>query len=429
MKRANRISAGIAATAVLALWILPATSAANSHWQQWRGPEASGIVEAANPPVEWSESKNVRWKVELPGHGHSTPIIWTDLVFVQAAIKVDADSADLEGPYKFDVIAFDRKTGQKAWQKTVRQEVPHEGSHRDGSLAPSSPVTDGEHLYAFFGSRGLYCMTMDGEVVWDKDLGDMQTRNSFGEGSSPALHGDTLVVLWDHEGDSFVVALDKKSGAEKWRKPRDEKSSWTTPLVIEGEGRTQVVISGSNKIRSYDVKSGEVIWECGGLGTNCAATPAADSKVVVAMSGHRDVAGLAIRYQGAKGDLTASEAVAWKVDKNTPYVPSPLIYGDALYFLQKNNGIVSCVDPHTGKPHYDQKRLDELDTVYASPVGAADRVYIVGRNGKTYILKRGTEFEVLAVNTLDDEFSASPAVVDDAIYLRGRKYLYCIGAQ
>ena len=336
-----------------------------------------------------------------------------------------------QGPtdvHRFEVMAVNRRNGEIMWKRTVREEVPHEGSHADGSIAPASPVTDGEHIYAYFGSRGLYCLTMKGELVWEKDLGDMSTAAGFGEGSSPALYGDTIVLNWDHEGDSFIVALDKKTGEEKWRRDRDEGTSWTTPLILQDANPPQVVVSATKRVRSYDLASGDLIWECGGLGSSCAASPVAGSNLVFVMSGHRNPAALAIKYQGAKGDLTGSDFVAWQLDEGTPYVPSPLLYGDTLYFLKKNGGVLSCYDPKTGKPHYVKQRLDKLQTVYASPVGANNKVYISGRNGTTYVLERGKSFQVLAVNTLDDEFTASPAIVDDAIYLRGNKSLYCIAS-
>lgn len=440
------------------------------QWGQWRGPESNGVAPHGNPPTQWDEDRNIKWKVEIPGNGHSTPIVWGDLVILQTAIPVNAEdpnakdaqpdtgenrgerrgeagSPSAEGrrrergpgggrggrereapkdPYKFAVLALDRATGKTVWQKTVREEVPHEGTHTDGSLAPASPATDGEHIFAFFGSRGLYCLNMKGEVLWDKDFGDMRTRNAFGEGSSPALHGDTLVVNWDHEGEDFIIALDKKTGAEKWRKDRDEPTSWTTPLIISDGKRTQVIVGGNNRVRSYDLAGGDSIWECGGLGPNVVPMPVATRDVVVAMSGFRDPGLVAVRYRQAGGDVSDSAAVAWRTTEGTSYVPSPLLYGDTLYYLQKNNGILSCVVPETGKPHYDQQRLEEISGVYASPVGAADRVYILGRNGKTQVLRRGSSFESLAINSLDDEFSASPAIVGNELFLRGHKRLYCI---
>jgi outer membrane protein assembly factor BamB len=462
----------------------------------------TGVAPQANPPTEWSEDKNIKWKAEIPGHGHSTPIVVGDLVILQTAIPAnppkenkdteqakageqpppsDGERERGEGrrrrgegdggpppdgardgeragrgdgprgdgppgdrgpgrgrgmrreaptePYKFTVIALDRTTGKQVWERTVREVVPHEGCHGDGSLAPACPVADGEHIIAYFGSRGLYCLTMKGDIVWEKDFGDMQTRAGFGEGSSPALHGDTIVVNWDHEGEDFIIALDKKSGNEKWRQKRDEPTSWSTPLIIERDGRAQVIVSAANRVRSYDLKTGETIWEAGGLGVNCAPTPVADNALVFAMSGYQNPALLAIRYTDAKGDITDSASIAWKTTEGTSYVPSALLYGDTMYFLQKNNGILSCLDPATGKPHYDQQRLEDITGVYSSPVGAADRVYIAGRNGATQVIKRGKSFETIAVNKLDDEFTASPAIVGNELFLRGHKRLYCIAAQ
>ena len=419
------------------------------QWGQWRGPTANGVAEHGDPPVEWSESNNIRWKVQIPGHGLSTPIVWDGAVYLQTAISTDL-AAEGEGAvepkprergghgmrrsvpseaYKFVVLALDRESGKTLWQKTVHEAVPHEGSHRDGSLAPASPITDGKHVYAFFGSRGLYCLTMKGDVVWEKDLGKMKTRNGFGEGSSPALFGKTLVVNWDHEGDSFIVALDKETGAELWRRDREEVTSWSTPVIVNDGGKPQVIVSATNRVRGYELATGKTIWECGGLGLNCTPTPVVSSGIAFVMSGYRNPALLAIRYTGAGGDLTDSDAVAWSTSKGTSYVPSALLYDDMLYYLQKNEGLLSCIDSKTGNSHYAKQRLDEVSGVYASPVGAAGRVYIAGRNGMTYVLKHGRSFQVLAVNKLEESFSASPAVVGNDIYLRGKKFLYRIGTE
>ncbi len=463
MSLAHKRCAALLSAGYLLLAVSTALAAdasnADRAWMSWRGPRDTGVAPRGKPPTEWSEEKNVRWKVAIPGHGHSTPIVYRDLVIIQAAIPMAAPettpSADTEGasgpqqqqerpraerrrgrrgrrrnpapdkPYRFTLMAFDRDSGDQRWKTVLRKQIPHEGSHRDGSLAPASPITDGEHIYACFGSRGLYCVTFDGKQVWEKDLGDMQTRNGFGEGASPVLHGDTLLMTWDHEGASFIVALDKRTGKEQWRRPRDEPTSWATPLIVTDQGRAQAIVPGSNRVRSYDIASGDLIWECAGLGLNCAPTPVAADGVVYAMTGYRDPMLLAIRYGGQRGDITAS-AIVWSTDEGTSYVPSPLLYDDTLYFLRRNNGILSCVNPKTGKRHYEPQRLTDVPGIYASPVGADGRVYIVGRNGKTLVLKRGPQFEVLATNQLDDEFTASPAIVDDALFLRGAKNLYCI---
>jgi outer membrane protein assembly factor BamB len=328
------------------------------------------------------------------------------------------------------VMAFDRKNGRLVWEREARQEVPHEGTHRDGSWAPGSAVTDGEHLFAFFGSRGLYAYTMDGTLVWETDLGDMTTRNAFGEGSSPALDGESLVLNWDHEGDSFITALDKRTGKPRWRRERNEVTSWSTPIIVEHGGKKQVVVNATGRVRGYDLENGETIWEVGGMTVNAIPSPIHRNGIVYVTSGFRGSAFKAIRLAQARGDVAdgskESAAVAWSYDRDTPYVPSPLLYGDALYFMKVNTNILTNLDPDSGQVNFGPERLEGIDGVYASPVGAAERVYVVGRNGTTVVLRRGKVLEILATNMLDDGFDASPAIAGDELFLRGKSHLYCI---
>lgn len=460
------------------------------NWHQWRGPEATGVAPHGDPPTEWSETENIKWKVEIPGRGSASPIVWGDRIFVVTAIKTErtADDADEtarardQSPFRyvaedgatllaqrepsddnepggqrgregerrgrrglggggfggrfgggqaptnyhqFIVMCIDRNTGKTVWSHTAAEVVPHEGHHQTGSFASSSPVTDGENLYVSFGSRGIFCYDLDGKPKWDVDLGDMKTRLSFGEGASPALHGETLVVPWDQEENSFIVALDAKTGNEKWRQPRDEVTTWATPLIVEAEGRTQVITSGDNRVRSYDLASGEVIWECGGLGSNPIACPIVYDGLAIAMTGHREPAGVAVPLS-AKGDVTDTDQVAWQIDEITPYVSSPLLYGDTIYFVKSRDAIWSSVAAKTGEPIINRKRLPEMSSVYSSPVGAAGRIYLCSREGMTNVLKHGPEFEVLATNVLDETIDASPAIVGDEIIIRGEKHLYLI---
>ena len=381
----------------------------------------TGVAPQATPPTTWSESKNIQWKVKLPGSGTATPIIWNNQVFIQTAInagkKADAARArwqlcakPIHGssrarrsstpavtrapsargpggpgggggmrsekpsePYQFVLMSLDRDTGKVLWQKVAREEVPHEGHHPDHGFSSHSPVTDGQNIYSYFGSRGLHCYDMQGNLKWEKDLGRMQTRNAFGEGSSPALFGKIIVVNWDHEGDDFIVAFDKDTGKELWRQPRSEETSWATPLIVQHAGKAQVVTSATRKIRSYDLETGKLLWECGGMTANVIPSPVAGNDMVYPISGFRGNALLAIRL-GRTGDLTDTDAIAWKRTKNTPYVPSPLLYGDRLYFFSNNSGIISCDDAKTGKTYFDAERLEALQGVYASPVGADNKV-------------------------------------------------------
>jgi len=437
-------SLALVAVAAAALAAAHASGAADADgfWPQWRGPLATGAAPRSRPPVEWSESRNVRWKAELPGRGASTPIVWGEVVLVTTAVPIEkrlqpragapAPSArrnpNVSAPSQaqaFQVIAYGREDGKPRWTRTVREEFPHEGTHQDGSFASSSLVTDGERIYAFFGSRGLYCLDMQGRPVWEKDLGLMSIKLGFGEGASPALHGDRLVVNWDHEGESFIAALDAKSGREVWRVAREEKTTWATPLVVAHEGTTHVVTSATNRVRGYDLATGRLLWEGPGLTSNAIPTPVSGEGMVYLTSGFRGNALLAVKLSAARGDLAETPAIAWRYDQDTPYVPSPLLYEGGLYFLKHNSGILTRLDAATGRKDFTE-RLEGIQNVYASPVGAAGRIYVLDRGGPAAVLEAGRALKALALNTLDDGFDASPAVAGDDLFLRGRRYLYRI---
>jgi outer membrane protein assembly factor BamB len=410
----------------------------HAHWPQWRGPLASGVAPAGNPPVEWSETRNVRFKVEIPGRGLSTPVVWGDRIFLTTAVPVGAPpstkdegwmrSITADSPQRFVVMALDRATGKVLWERTAREGKPHEGTHQDASWASASPVVDAEMLFASFGSNGLYAYDHDGNLRWSKDLGDMKTRNGFGEGSSPVLVGETLVVNWDHEAGSFIVALDRKTGNERWRREREEVTSWSTPLVVEHGGKQQVIVPATGRTRGYDLATGEVIWQLAGMTVNSIPSPVVADGVVYVMSGFRGNALQAIRLDQAKGDLAGSPALAWSFDRDTPYVPSPVLHEGLLYFLKHNTAILSALDAKSGEVRYGPHRLEKVEGVYASPIVAAGRLYVVGRNGFTEVLRTGPKPEVLAANKLDDRFDASPVVVGDELLLRGHRHLYAIGA-
>ena len=441
-------------------WAMPAaaqSSDAERFWGRWRGPDATGVARYGNPPTEWSETKNIRWKVEIPGRGSASPIVWGDKVFLLTAVPLgdpvpQAAAADTgqqapagrsgrrrgrsRGPraiamHRFIVMAIDRESGDVVWERVAREAVPHEGHQEpNGTYASGSAVTDGEHLFAFFGSWGLYAYDMDGTPRWEVDLGTRLMRNAFGEGTTPALHGDTLVVTWDHiGGQSFIVALDKRTGEERWRANRDEIDTWATPLIVEHEGRTQVITPAMDRVYSYDLETGEIVWQSRGTTMNVIPSPVYADGIVYVMSGYRGNNLQAIRLADARGDIAATDAIVWQLDRDTPYVPSPLLYDDALYVIKSNDGILSVFDPLTGEPHYQRQRLQGVPNVFASPVGASGRVYIAGRDGTTLVIRQGDEYEVLASNTLDDGFDASPAIVNDEIYLRGYRHLYAIAEQ
>ena len=442
MKRAIGAATLVVAAAgvLLATVLVEINPEAERFWPQWRGPYATGVSQYATPPLEWSETENIRWKVEIPGRGSSSPVVWGDRVFLLTAIPTGMSVDESHDPrggfrprgvHRFVVMALNREDGSIAWERTAREEEPHEPSHQDnGTWASSSASTDGEHVFAYFESRGLYAYTMDGELVWEKDFGDKAMRNQFGEGSTPVLYEDRLVVVWDHlGGQSFVAAIDKNTGEEIWRVDRDEIDTWATPLVVEHEGRPQVVVPGMNRLKSHDLETGEIVWESDGLTMNPIPSPVTEDGMVYAMSGFRGNDLKAIRLDGASGDITGTDSIVWEMNRDTPYVPSPLLYDGILYFLKTNSGILSAFDAKTGTPHYALQRLADVPNVFASPVGADGRVYLAGRDGATMVIRHGETFEVLATNTLDDGFDASPALVGDEIYLRGYTYLYSIGEE
>ncbi len=416
-----------------------------NNWHQWRGPYMTGFSPNGDPPVEWGESINMKWKTPIPGKGHSTPVIWGEQIILTTAVAMAGTDSSMDrarGPqarrqgmpsgrqtseiHQFIVMSIDRNNGKILWQRTVSEEVPEEATHEFGSWASNSAVTDGERIYAYFGSRGLYCLDMEGKLMWDRDFGQMSKRMEFGEGESVALYGERIIVNWDHEGESFIVALDRKTGRDIWKIDRDEGTSWATPCVVSVNGTPQVITAATNRVRSYDLDSGKLLWECAGLTANAIPTPFAAEGILYVMSGYRGNALLAIRLDGAKGDITGTDAIVWELDRDTSYAPSALLMGENLYFLRSNNGILSCFDAKTGEEHFSGERLEGMGNVFASPVGAKDRIYIAGQQGTFYVVKHGTEFEILAKNSIDDNFIASPVILGKQLFLRGYSNLYCI---
>ncbi len=413
------------------------------NWHHWRGPDANGVSTTAKPPLEWSEEKNVRWKVKIEGQGCSSPIVWGDQVFVLTAINTGKIDPKLPKPedqpkrvfgithpnteHRFVVLALDRKTGKTRWRRVASSGIPHNGTHKDNDFASASPTTDGERLYCWFGSSGLFCFDLAGKKLWERDLGKVFMGASLGEGCSPVIHDGKVIINRDQAQQSTIEVLDAKTGKELWKIQRDEGNAWATPRVLEHSGKTQVITTGSNKVRSYDLRSGKVIWECAGLTGNCIPCPVVEGDLVFCMSGYKGYSLLALPLW-AKGDITDSPLIKWTHNRGTPYVPSPLLYDGYLYFNQSNTSILSCRRAQTGDVVFDRTRIPGIGQIYASPVGANGRVYIPGRRGTTVVLERGKEFKVLATNKLDDPIDASPALAGDAIFLRGSQFMYCIAA-
>jgi outer membrane protein assembly factor BamB len=431
------LRAGAAALVMALAGLSPAAdTGGTASWPWWRGPLGNGVSPDGDPPLRWSEQENVRFKVSIEGDGLATPIVWGDRIYVLSALSLDGAGegarpvTDPSGTplarQRFLVTAYDRHDGSVEWKRVAIERVPHESHHLESSWATASPVTDGERVYAHFGSAGTYAYTLEGELAWKVDLGDMTTRLGYGEGSSPALWGETLVINWDHEGDSFVVALDKRTGKERWRKDRPgELTSWSTPLIREHEGRVHVIVAAAERTRSYDIRNGEVLWSVSGLGMNVIPTPTYDAGILYLASGKRDSPRmLAVDLRGARGDLDGTKAVLWTRDRDTPYVSTPLLYRGQLYFFKHVQSFLTSADAATGRTLFTERV--GLGNVFASPVAAAGRIYLLGREGKALVLEPGRALKILAENQLDDGFDASPVIVGGDIYLRGRRFLYAV---
>jgi len=436
--------------------------AAADDWASWRGPDNNGVARS-DAPLNWSDTENIKWKAAIPGRGNSSPIVWGDKIFLTTAIPTGTAAArpvqPVQGPppgilaqrrgaprgrggarggpgggspqteHRFVVLCLDKNSGEVLWEQTAITATPHEGFHQEfGSFASGTPVTDGERVYAFFGSRGLYAYDLEGTLAWKKDFGvQMRMRNEFGEGAAPTLHGDVLLLKFDHTGDSFIAAVNKNTGEELWRQSRDENDSWSAPLVLEHEGRLQAIVAASNKARSYDLKTGELIWECAGLGANQIPMPVAADGIVYVMSGYQSPNLLAIRL-GGTGDITGTDAVLWTQDRGLSYVSSPVLADGKLYVLNQS-GMLSCFDAKTGEPYYHQQRLPKPYSFKSSLVAADGKLYMASENDDTVVVGLGENLEILATNTLTGQiFLASPAIVDGDIFLRSTTTLYAIGA-
>ena len=456
-------------------------TAAAQGWPSWRGVADDGMAHG-DAPLTWDATENVKWKVAIPGRGHSSPVVWGNQIFVTTSIPIDSGSASTQtsarrgraanaggdgggvhptgagrgrpssgghpgggqsprrggwsphgdsGPqtaHRFVLLSIDKTTGEVLWERTATEATPHEGFHAQyGSFASNSPVTDGEHVFAYFGSRGVYCYDLDGTLIWKQDLGQMRKFLQFGEGTPLVLHDDRLIIKRDHEGESFIIALDKSTGEELWRTARDEITSWSPPLVVEHQGRTQVVVAATTKVRSYDVETGELIWEVAGLGRNQIPAPVHQGDTVYVMSGFIAPNLMAIRL-GAQGDLTGSDAVVWENRQANSYTASPVLHAQQLYVLT-DGGVLTNFDAATGAVHY-RERLPGPSNFKASPVGVNGKLYLASEEGRVFVVKMGPEFEVLAINAIEGAtFVTTPAIVDGEIFLRSQDSLYCISTE
>jgi len=419
--------------------ILAQNAIEQQNWPQWRGPLQTGEAPQANPPTDWSSTEHVAWKAKIPGRGHSTPIIWGDHVFLTTAIPVgeklppklsgrpgEHDNLPVDSRFQFTVLDINRNSGKIAWQKVVHEALPIEAGHQTASLASNSAAADGERLFAFFGSHGLYCLDYQGNVLWKRDFGPQHSKHGHGEGCSPALHGDYLAINWDHEEQSFLVVLDKRTGKDVWREDRREDTSWSSPIIVTHNGKQQLIVCGTNRVRGYDLLTGDTIWECGGMSSNIVATPVYSDGIVYVGSSYEKRVLMAININGASGDVTNSSQVLWTRTRGTPYVPSPLLVEKSLYFLTHYQNIITRIDGPTGRDSPGPIRLGSLGNIYASPVSAAGNIYVTDLEGNTMVLTASDGPRVVSVNALNENVNASLAIVGKEIFIRGVDHLYSI---
>jgi len=448
---------------LLLLTLAVATAfAANDDWASWRGPDNNGLARG-DAPLTWSDTENVKWKVDIPGRGNSSPVIWGDRIFLTTAIPTGSATArpverllggilaqrggaargrggpapggrggpgggSAQAEQRFVVMCLDKNSGEVLWEKTAIVATPHEGYHPDyGSFASGTPVVDADGVYVFFGSRGAYVYDHDGNLKWGRDFGiQMRMFGEFGEGVGPTVHGDTMLLKFDHTGDSVLIAVNKNTGEELWRQPRGAVTSWSAPLVVEHEGRLQAIAAASDNVRSYDLGTGELIWECSGLGANQIPMPVAANDIVYVMSGYQRPNLLAIRL-GGSGDITGTDYVLWTQNRGLSYVSSPALVDGRLYVLEQT-GILSNFNALTGERIY-QERLPGSNTFKSSLVAANGKLYMANETGQTHVVRLGDTFEVLATNTLAGQtFIASPAIADGDIFLRSTSTLFAIGS-
>jgi outer membrane protein assembly factor BamB len=422
-----------------------ADPAVDQRWAGWRGPGGQGIAGATGLPTEWSETKNVAWKTPIPGKGHSSPVVWGDRIFLTTAIDGDVvpgakavphldegkefvhpDAIGADRKHRFEVLAIDARTGKVLWERVAFEGTPYDSAHRKASFASPTAVTDGQRVYAFFGSEGLYAYDFLGKLLWKAAMPGIANMG-VGYGTSPVLHQGLLIVQCDEDsGDkSFIAAYDAKTGKEAWRVARKVQVGWATPVIVRAGERDELVTSGTEWLIAYDPMTGNELWRSKGLLSNAVPSPVVGKDVVVLTSGYPSKKAIAIK-PGGSGDITGSDHVLWTYEKGTAYVPSPILYGDFVY-LVTDKGLMTCLDAKTGAVKYEGARPPVAASFMASPVAFDGKILLSSEDGDTFVIKAGTAHEVLRTNSLGEPISASPAIANGRIYIRGEKSLFAIG--
>jgi outer membrane protein assembly factor BamB len=421
-------------------------------WPSFRGPRAAGVADGQNLPDAWDAEAgtHVRWKVAIPGLAHSSPVIWGDRLFITTAVSSRDDASFKHGlygsgdaspdrsPHKWQVICLDKRTGEILWTRTAHEGEPKDKRHIKATYANSSPATDGRYVVALFGSEGLFAYDVNGEFLWRKDLGRLDVGAydvpdyEWGSASSPILYRDLVIVQCDTQADSFVTAINVKTGETVWKTERDELPSWGTPTVYDAGDRHELVTNGSKFVRGYDPLNGKELWRLGGSSNITAPTPVFNDDLIVVASGRRPTKPIFAIRPGATGDITlpegktSSKSIAWSSTGRGPYMPTPVIYGGRLYVLN-NNGVLDCYELETGKRFY-RERIPHVGGGFSgSPVAADGKLYLPGEDGDIFVVKAGPAFELLAQNPMGERIMASPALSEGTLYIRAEHHLFAIG--
>ena len=383
------------------------------YWSRWRGPSGQGIVEGTGYPDTWSETTNVAWKTDVPGSGHSSPIVWGDRIFLTTSRNRGT---------RVSILSFRRSDGALLWE-TDAPDGRAERHHGKNSPASATVTTDGERIYASFGSRGMVAVDFDGRVAWHRDLGHI--ANYHGPAGSPLLYRETVIIYQDQRGGAFVIALDARTGETRWRTARSASVGWGSPVAITVGEHDELIVSSQRQVQSYDPTTGEELWSCGGNRVEVIPTPVVGHGLVFCTSGRAGPT-LAIR-PGGRGDVTDTH-VEWKTTRGSPFVPSPVLYGDYLYTLNDMSDIITNLNAKTGETIW-QERLGRprREGISASPVIVDDKLFVTTDDGQTFVMKTGPEFELLHTNDIGERTLASPALVDGMWYIRTASQLIAIG--
>jgi len=432
------------ATACATAVLLCSAALGAENWPQWRGPGSQGISTETKLPIEWTPDRNVAWKVEVPGRGHSAPVVWNDRVFLTTAIEgeevpgakpakhtnggepfVHPDSVGANRKHTYKVLAYDGKSGKLLWEQTAWQGTPYDDRHRRGSFASPSVVTDGRMVYAYFGPEGVYAYDVDGKPVWQTSIGKVKTLG-LGAASSPVLYKDLVILQADDDegADSAIVALDAKSGKERWRTKRPVQVSWSTPVLVDVGSRTELVTNGTEWILAYDPASGKELWRAKGVESNAIHTPVVGDDVVVVTAGFPVKKTIAIK-PGGSGDVTGTPRILWTYEKGTAYVVSPILYNGLVYLLN-DRGVMTALDAKTGEIKYEGGRVPVPASFMGSPVAANGRLLLTSEDGDTFVIKAGAKHEVLGTNSVGEPVYTTPAISNGRIYIRGDKHLFAI---